>query len=273
MNTHPLPPQFDLPPERFQAHRELLITTAASHQPSRAARFARPRLVFAAATLLLAVLLVTPAFGIGGRLVHAFGGPMGGRFGFPPPTPSEAQKQTGVAPTSHLRTDYDGIDYSVVTYKDAQGRLCVYNRVGNDAEGSGFGCDQAQAQFATGRLVALIGPSWMQEPNRPGFDQTMWDRMWLDGLTKPAVVRLDVVMTDCSTRPVSLDRESFNGYGVFLYTVPRDDLHTGIWPYKLVAYSAAGNVLSRQPIPLHAPDTPASTRANTRAPQPLATCR
>ena len=266
MSTHPLPPQFDLPPERFQAQRELLVATAASQQRSRAARFARPRLISVAVTVLLAVLLVAPAFGIGGRLVHAL-------VGSPPPSPSEAQKETGVAPTSHLRTDYEGVDYSVVTYKDAQGRLCVYNRVGNDAEGTGYGCDQAQAQFATGSLVALIGPSWMQEPNRPGFNQTLWDRMWLDGLTKPAVVRLEVVMTDCSRRPVSLDRDSFNGHGVFLYTVPRDDLHTGIWPYKLVAYSAAGNALSSQPIPLNVPETPASTHAHTRAPQPLAACR
>jgi hypothetical protein len=266
VSTHPLPPQFELPPERFQAQRQLLVATAASQQRRRAARFARPRLVFAAATVLLAILLVTPAFGIGSRLVHALGSP--------PPSPSEAQKQTGVAPTSHLRTDYDGVDYSVVTYKDAQGRLCVAERVGSSAEGNGlgYGCDQAQAEFATGSLVALIGPGWMQEPNRPGFDPTTWDRMWLDGLTKAAVARLEIVMTDCSTRPVSLDRDSFNGYGVFLYTVPRDDLHTGIWPYKLVAYGAADNALSTQVIPRSVPATPRAADAHTRAPQPLTAC-
>jgi hypothetical protein len=264
VSTHSLPPQFELSPERFQAQSKLLVATAASQQRSRPARFTRPRLVIAAATVLLAALLVAPAFGIGGRLIHALGSP--------PPSPSEAQKQTGVAPTSHLRTDYDGVDYSVVTYKDSQGRLCVAEQVGNNAEGSGYGCDQAQVQFAKGSLVALTGPSWMQEPNRPGFDPTTWDRMWLDGLTKPAVVRLDVVMTDCSTRPVSLDRDSFNGFGVFLYTVPRDDLHTGIWPYKLVAYGTAGNALASQVIPRSVPATPQAANAHTRAPQPPMAC-
>jgi hypothetical protein len=269
MTTHSLPPEFDLPPERFQAQRRLLVTTVASQR--RRARVVRPRLVFLAAALLLAVLLVTPAFGIGSRLVHAFTACPVSRCGSPPSSPSEAQKQTGVAPTTHLRTDYDGVDYSVVTYKDAQGRLCVASLASSGE--AGYGCDQAKAQFAKGSLVALLGPSWMQEPNRPGFDPTLWDRMWLDGLTKPAVVRLDVVMTDCSTRPVSLDRDSFDGYGVFLYTVPRDDLHAGIWPYKLVAYDDAGNPLSSQIIPRDVPATPAAHAAHTRAPQPLSACR
>src|SRR5438045_6985936 len=175
MTTHSLPPEFDLHPERFRAQRRLLVTTVASERGR--ARVVRPRLVFLAAALLLAVLLVSPAFGIGSRLVHAFTGCPVSRCGSPPPSPSEAQKQTGVAPTTHLRTDYDGVDYSVVTYEDAQGRLCVASLAGSSQ--AGYGCDQGQAELANGSLVALLGPSWMQEPNRPGFAATLSDRLWL----------------------------------------------------------------------------------------------
>jgi hypothetical protein len=266
VSTHSLPPQFELPPERFQAHRELLVATVTSQQRRRAARFVRPRLVFAAAAVLLAVLLVTPAFGIGSRLLDAFDSA--------PPSPSEAQKQTGVVPTVHLRTDYDGFEFAVIPYHDAQGHQCVAEQVGSSDEGKGlgYGCTQVQRLFASGSPVALLGPTWMQEPSRSGFDPTMWDRMSLHGLTKPSVARLELIMTDCSTRHVPFDPASFDGDGVFLYTVPRSDLHAGIWPYKLVAYDGAGNALSSQPIPLHRPDTPAARAAHTRAPRPLAAC-
>jgi hypothetical protein len=271
MTTHSLPPQFDLPPERFEAHRQLIVRTVASKQQTRA-RVVRPRLVLVAAALLLAVLLATPAFGIGGRIFDVFD----------QPSPSEAQQQTGVPPTVHLRTDYDGIEYSVITYHDAQGRPCFAEHVGSrdEGQGVGWGCgpygsgiEQVRAQFADGSPVALLGPTWMQEPSRPGFDPTKWDRMSLDGVTKPAVVRLELVMTDCSTRHVPFDPDSFDGNGVFLYTVPRADLHAGIWPYKLVAYNAAGDVLSSQPIPRDVPATPAAHDAHTQAPQPLTACR
>lgn len=267
MNIASPPPEFEIPLDRLEAQRQVLIAKAASGN-ERHVRVARRRLAFVGAAVLLIVLLVTPALGIGSSLFHR-------AQAHRPPSPSEAQKQTGVAPTVHLRTNYDGIQYAVITYRDANGRPCVAEQVGSSGEsGLGFGCDQVQELFATGSPVALLGPGAMQEPNRPGFDPTMWDRMWFDGVAQPAVSRLEVVMTDCTTQQVPLDRNSFDGYGVFLYVVSRGNLHAGTWPYKLVAYDAAGNTLSSQAISGRSvPATPAASQAHTRVPQARLTCR
>ena len=266
MTTHALPPEFDLPPERFHAQHQLLVATIAADR-RQSSRVVSWKFALVAVAILVGVLLVTPALGIGSSVLDLFANDR-------PPSPSEAQKQTGIAPTVHLRTEYDGHEFAVITYHDARGRACVAEQVGSSGDsGLGYGCVQVQKAFANGGSVALLGPGWMQEPNRPGFDPTMWDRMWLDGVTKPNVARVEVVMTDCSTRVAPFDPASFDGNGVFLYTVPRNDLHAGIWPYKLVAYDAADRLVASELIPRPVPSTPAAREAHTQPPVPRAECR
>ena len=110
MSTN-LPPPFPLPRERFAAQRHLL----AAHVAAEGARSRRrPRLhAFAlAASAVLAVLLVTPAFGLGERIVAAFD---------PPASPEEAEQQTGIAPRVFSETIYDGFPAAVLLYKDGRG--------------------------------------------------------------------------------------------------------------------------------------------------------
>jgi hypothetical protein len=263
VRTH-VPPEFELPAARLAAQRRLLVGAVAAQPRSRVPRRAA---VIGVALAVVAALVATPAFGIGSRILDAL-------LPSSPPSPTEAEQQTGTPARTHLRTDYDGYDYSVVTYQDGQGRLCVGEHVGSSAEGNGlgYGCEQPPALFADGP-VALLGPGSMQEPDRPGFDPTNWDRMWFDGLTKPGVARLDVVMTDCSTRAVPFDPDSFDGYGVFLYTVPHSDLHAGVWPYQLLSYDRNGRLLLRQAIQTEVPATRQSKTARARPPRPLAGCR
>lgn len=80
-------------------------------------------------------------------------------------------------------------------------------------------------------------------------------------------------MTDCSRRPALLDQERFEGHGVFLFLVPRDDLQTRVWPHRLVATDRSGTVVYDKPIAgLTPPSTPATLERKTRRPQPHSAC-
>jgi hypothetical protein len=67
-------------------------------------------------------------------------------------------------------------------------------------------------------------------------------------------------MTDCLRQQVPLDEE-----GVFLFTVPRNDLHAWIWPYRLDAYDQKGNLAETRLISTSSP-------SNAAKPQPDSAC-
>jgi hypothetical protein len=244
-----LPSEFDLPPGRLEAQRRLL---AEGPVPRRSRRV---RIAVALAVLLAAALVVAPAFGLGSQLLDLLRNT---------PSPEQAEKETSVAADVHLQTEYEGESLAVLTYLASDGRLCFASRLGG---GTGFGCEPRAWYFRDGP-VHVSGPTFMQRPEAPGFDPTTWDRMWFAGLVLPEIARLEVVMTDCSRRPVPLDES-----GVFLFPVPRDDIHAGVWPHQLVSYDRRGAAVDARAIRTHVPETPQAAAEGTTAPRPERACR
>jgi hypothetical protein len=247
-----LPEQRDLPPGRLDTQRVLLVTEVERARTPRARR-RHLRLALVLAAVLATVLLVTPAFGIGPRILDLLRDL--------PPSPEQAQEQTGIAPDVHLETTYEGQSFAVLTYVAPDGRLCIAERLGG---GTGYGCFERGELFRDGP-VWFSGPGAMQSERG---DPTLWDRMWFSGLAQPEVARLEVVMTDCSRRPVPLD-----GDGVFLFAVPPADLHAPLWPYRLLAFGREGAVVDTKRIRTDVPDTPQAREAGTLPPRPPARCR
>jgi hypothetical protein len=244
-----LPSEFDLPPGRLEAQRRLL---AEGSIPQRSRRV---QMAVVLAALLATALVVGPAFGLGSQLIDLLRSN---------PSPEEAEEKTGVAPAVHLQTSYEGESLAVLTYVAPDGRLCFADRLGG---GTGFGCEPRAWYFRDGP-VHLSGPTFMQRPEAPGFDPTTWDRMWFSGLALPEIARMEIVMTDCSRRPVPLDES-----GVFLFPVPRDDIHAGVWPHRLESFDRYGAAVDARLIRTHVPDTPQASAEGTTAPRPGRACR
>lgn len=195
---------------------------------------------------------------------------------FDPPTPPEkAEEETGTRVQRFNETFYDGFRWAVLVYRDGAGRICYGAEIGSRTEGTGaeYSCRDPQDLFRTrpGRpreAIQLVGPAAMQEPSRRDFDRRKWDKVYFYGLAVPEIARLEVVMTTCSHRPVMLDAKSFEGNGVFLFTVPREDLQTNVWPYRLIGYDQTGTIIYDKRIPgLIAP------RARVEVPRPAGACR
>ena len=255
MVTTELPRDFALPPGRLDVQWRFLVTEAADQGPRQERRWTL-RLAIVLTVIVATVLVATPAFGIGSRILDLLQDR--------PLSPEEAQEQTGVTRAVHLATSYEGQSWAVLTYVAPDGRLCFAERMGG---ATGFGCFEPEEIFKDGP-VWFSGPGMMQKSDEPGFDPTLWDRMWFSGLSQAPVARMEVAMTDCSLRPVPLDQA-----GVFLFTVPRADLHAGLWPHRLVSYDESGAIVDTRVIRTYVPDIPQSRESGTSVPQPNPDCR
>lgn len=262
-----LPKKFTLPADRAAVRRQLLIEEVSMQAERRSRRWMVAPVALA---VLLAVLAPAVAFGDG-----IFSTDEG------PTSPEEARQQTGVAPRVFAKTTYDRFEAAVLLYKDGEGRTCIASRFGTRSDGPGtqYECLHDSALFQgpgpddPRQAVDVFGPASAQEPNRADFDPTTWDKMWFYGLTSPEVARVTVVMSDCSTRPASVDAARFDGNGVFLFLVPRADLHRRVWPYWLVAENAAGERLYDRPIAgVTVPGTKEAESRGVRRPVPSTDC-
>ena len=112
----------------------------------------------------------------------------------------------------------------MLTYVAPDGRLCFAERMGG---ATSFGCFEPEEFFKDGP-VWFSGPGMMQKSDEPGFDPTLWDRLWFSGLSQAPVARMEVEMTDYYAAAGC----RFDQDGVFLFTVPRADLHAGLWPHQ-----------------------------------------
>ena len=253
------PPEFDLPEGRRAAQRALLVAAVSAGEA--AVRRRRVRAVALVAVAAVAVA-VAPAFGIGRGLFDLIAPPAS----VPPPpiAPEDARRQTGEEPKAHHETQYEGETWAVLTYRAPDGTRCVGARIGGGIE---YGCPEPDVIFRDGP-VFLTGPGMMQKPEEPGFDARNWDRMWFYGLAAPGIAEMRVVMTDCSRRPVMLDEA-----GVFLFLVPRHDLHARVWPYRLRAYDGSGQLVWDELLRTPVPDTRQARAAGDRPPRPAEPCR
>jgi hypothetical protein len=222
--AHSLPALCDLTAGRHAQLRGHLLAEIGREEGPRRSRLRLPKaraLRIAVVCLVALVVLAAPAYAILRAVLPSSVPPL------PAPIPT-----SGV--TLHDTTNYDGEQWAVQTYPGPGGSLCVADgRVASPE----VGCWQRSELFEQGP-VWVDGPGALHSANTPS---TAWDRMWVAGLAQPVVSRLQVVMTDCGFRPVPLDDD-----GVFLFTVPRSDLLTDVWPYKLTAFDVSGKRVWQQ---------------------------
>lgn len=239
--THRVPREHDLAPAVAQAQREALTRLAARHVDEN--RHRRRVLVLVLA-VVGAALAVAPAVAVGQKLVSIVSneGPRN-------VMPNDAEAKTGVRPTIHNRTAYEGRPLAVQMYDSGDGRLCVGTWRGPDDYGTY--CVPPARLFAKGP-VAVFGPTTAQIAAE-GNDASDWDRMYLYGVSKPGVARVTVVMTNCDEREAALDAD-----GVFLFTVPPSDLYADNWADQVRAYNRAGKLVWQDKLhTIRADDTPA----------------
>ena len=146
----------------------------------------------------------------------------------------------------------DGQRWSLKTYRDAEGQLCVAETV--PGEGVGTACGYtADRMFANGRNIHYsLGAR--QRPEQRN-DRTKWDNVSIWGFVHPSVKRLELLLTNCQRLPLHV-----NADGMYFHVVGQGMLHRQVWPHALIGYGASGDVLASETLPLTAPDPEPSQR-------------
>ena len=198
----------------------------------------RQTLVVAIVASLATVLVLGAVEGIG-ALTGSSGLPN------PSPVPLPTPKQL----TLHGAVSYGGGVYGVATFTNAEGQLCIGERI--PTEGQGFSCTTREQLFSKGPVALSVGSR--QRPSTPAGE---WDTAWVWGVAAPSVASLELLSTDCSRKGVNPDAA-----GVFYHLITPGDFRRGSWPYRLFAYAEDGQIVWSHDIPLSRP-----TAQNTPAP-------
>lgn len=172
--------------------------------------------------------------------------------------PTEPAANTAI--TAHVPTVVGGETWKVVSYRAKNGRLCA--GVTWPGEGQAMSCATQEQWFSRGPVSVEVGA-------RQASGQLLtWRNFTLSGVADLGrVQRLELVLTDCSTRDVPLDQE-----GLFLDVIGRDLIARQLWPLKLLAYGADGGLVQTMRVLPAAPDTAAARAAGVVAPKPAAAC-
>jgi hypothetical protein len=154
------------------------------------------------------------------------------------PGPVEAAKVFRKAPgTEKTRRSprVDGRTWSLRTYDNRDGDVCVTHTVPSEAVGTG--CIARDKLFARGPLLAYRGARQIAGTRR----KLGWDNQWIYGFVHPAVRSLTLVNLNCSTLRVPFDKD-----GAFHYVIGRRQLKRREVPYKLLARGARGELLAER---------------------------
>ncbi len=154
--------------------------------------------------------------------------------------PSDFAPAGSSAILAHHEQIVDGIRWSFVTYRNAEGLTCGGVRW---TGGQGLSCyPLTQMLRDSPARRQLRWPTAQLRSTPLGSD--------LDGgFAALSIHKLTLRLSDCSTANVPLDRA-----GVLLYIVNHQRLRDLIWPSQLRAYDAHGHLIATQPIRLHAPN-------------------
>jgi len=173
------------------------------------------------------------------------------RPGNVPRSPRFAPDRTS-AILAHHQQIVDGVRWSFITYRNADGLTCAGVRFSG---GQGLSCYPLRQMLAAHPLSATFGGRQLSS------DYYHWGQVWIEGFAAPSIRKLTLRFTDCSTASVPLDRS-----GVLLYVVDHGRLRRLIWPTQLRAYDARGRLVATQSIHIGTP--------NALAPHPKRrTCR
>ena len=190
----------------------------------------RQTLVVAIVASLATVLVLGAVEGIG-----AITGSSGSSS--PKPVPLPTPKQL----TLHGAVSYGGGTYGVATFTNAEGQLCIGERI--PREGQGFSCTTREQLFSRGPVALAVGSR--QGPTTPAGE---WETAWVYGVAAPGVASLELLSIDCSRQRLHPD-----GAGIFYHLITPGDFRRGAWPYRLYAYAENGQVVWNGDIPLSRP--------------------
>jgi len=155
----------------------------------------------------------------------------------PKPLPLPAAKQL----TLHGAVSYGGGTYGVATFTNADGQLCIGERI--PREGQGFSCTTREQLLSKGPVALAVGSR--QGPRTPAGE---WETAWVYGVAAPSVASLELLSTDCSRQRIHPDDA-----GIFYRLITPRDFRRGAWPYRLYAYAEDGQAIWSRDIPLSRP--------------------
>ena len=154
------------------------------------------------------------------------------RGGRPGVEASGVQLAPGSSVTQRLRTRHAGRAWSMITFETAAGREC-------------FGLVRITRILSIScELEPVPGrrPRTILGPTENGWeDGAGWREIALWGRADSSVATLLVLHTDCTVRPVISDRD-----GWFFYLSEPDELDSDVWPRRLLAYDARGNLITQK---------------------------
>ena len=128
-----------------------------------------------------------------------------------------------------LTAKVNGAAWSLSSYRNSRGELCVVEVV--PGEGRGYGCNVAGPD--------PLNASWgsRQDPDARGA--TVWDEAWLEGIARPPVMQVELVLTDCTRIALPMTSE-----GAYFGVVGADAMHAGVSPYLVRGLDAKRRVVA-----------------------------
>jgi hypothetical protein len=128
-----------------------------------------------------------------------------------------------------LTAKVNGAAWSLSSYRNSKGELCVVEVV--PGEGRGYGCNVAGPD--------PLNASWgsRQDPDARGA--TDWDEAWVEGIARPPVTRVELVLTDCTSIALPMTSE-----GAYFGVVGAGAMHAGVSPYLVRGLDAKGRVVA-----------------------------
>lgn len=151
------------------------------------------------------------------------------------------QPQLAPAATATLSTIHstaDALDWSLTTYENAAGQLCVMQAIPGD--GRDYTCNDRSIIFRNGP----ISVAWGSRQN-PGGNLNQWDTAWISGFTEAPVAKVELISADCSVTPLPL-----NDDGAFFTVVGEQAMHNGPWPSLVRGIDSNGTLVSQTHVQL-----------------------
>lgn len=148
----------------------------------------------------------------------------------------------GELPVAHQRLWLGRRVSSLMTYRGAGGDLCVIEDM--PPEGGIFHCLDRRRLFRDGAVYVESVSSQILPGNGDG-----WDLVWVWGIRSSRVTSLEMILSDCSKKPMSVDRD-----GVFLVVVGPRLLRKGIQPDTLVGRRGDRTIVFRRRVRIAPPN-------------------
>jgi hypothetical protein len=178
-----------------------------------------------------------------------------------PPSPDSgywSNDRTTPAPNSdvalHSQTVVSGKTWAVRSFTNRLGEYCAGEII--PGEGQALGCFPPDDRTG-GRPVRV----YVGSRQEPGSNLTRWSSIWVWGIAQPEIQSARIVFTNCSIEELKPDAE-----GVFLYVEDPELVKEDVWPVRVEAIDAVGEVADTAQTPLEAPDTDEAKKAGVEAP-------